>query len=274
MTWADDEGFYEPSENVLREREEQYQMSLMIENAQNIARDEDWRVLLYSKPGTGKTSAIKYLTGKTLVLALDHSTKVLAGLDVDVVTFDRNNPDQAIGNFITDFKAVANNYDNLVIDNISSFEKDWFIERGRKSKNGVGNEIQDYGQWTNYFLRIVTALYSIKGINIYVTAWESQNDITTETGQVVSQYGPLIRESVRDTLLGLTDVVGRVVINPKTSGRGVILEGNDGIFAKNRLDNRKISPIEALFNFKVGDVDVQAPQVPEQSSESSEDGIK
>lgn len=246
-----------------------------IENAKNASRDEDWRILIYSKPGVGKTSSIRYLPGKTLVLAMDHSTKVLAGLDIDVVTFDRNNPDKAIGDFITDFKGVASNYDNLVIDNISSFEKDWFIERGRKSKNGVGNEIQDYGQWTNYFLRVITALYSFKGVNILVTAWESQHDITTETGQVVSQYSPLIRDSVRDTLLGLTDIVGRVLVNPKTSGRGVILEGNDGIYAKNRIDNRKSAAIEELFNFELGgDGDVQTPQVSEQSSEPSEDGAK
>lgn len=64
-----------------------------------------------------------------------------------------------------------------------------------------------------------------------------------------SQYAPQIRKSVRDGLLGMADVVGRVVINPKTGGRGVILQGNDGIFAKNRLDNRTSAPIEELYSF-------------------------
>lgn len=228
-------------------------MSLEINNATEIKKNQDWRILIYSKPGQGKTSAIKNLKGKTLVLDLDHSSKVLAGTDVDIITFDRNNPDQAITEFITGFSKISDQYDNLVVDNISAFEKDWFIERGKKSKNGVGNEIQDYGQWTNYFLRIMTAIYGIKNINILVTAWETQQQITTETGQNINQYAPLIRESVRDTLLGLTDIVGRVVVNPKTSGRGAILEGNDGIYAKNRLDARTSVAIEDLFN--IGEAD-------------------
>lgn len=227
-----------------------------ITKAKDMKKDQDWRILLYSKPGVGKTSAVKQLNGKTLVLDLDHSSKVLAGEDIDVILFDRNNPDAAITDFIKEFSKIAEQYENLVIDNISAFEKDWFIERGKRSKNGVGNEIQDYGQWTNYFLRIMTAIYGIKGVNILVTAWETQQQITTETGQTVNQYAPLIRDTVRDTLLGLTDIVGRVVINPKTSGRGAILEGNDGIYAKNRLDERKSVAIEELFN--IGDSNVPA----------------
>lgn len=137
----------------------------------------------------------------------------------------------------------------MVIDNISSLEKDWFVEKGRASHNGISNELQDYSQWTNYFARIMIVAYSLDNINILTTAWETQNDVTTETGQTFSQYAPQIRKSVRDGLLGMADVVGRVVINPKTGGRGVILQGNDGIFAKNRLDDRTSAPIEELYSF-------------------------
>jgi phage nucleotide-binding protein len=140
-------------------------------------------------------------------------------------------------------------YDNLVIDNVSAFEKDWFVEMGRHSKNGIGNELQDYSRWTNYFARIMTMIFMDAPVNVLVTAWENTRDVTSETGQSFSQYAPAIRDSVRDGLLGLTDVVGRVVVNPKTDGRGVILEGTDAIFAKNRLDNRKLVPINELFNF-------------------------
>ena len=221
-----------------------------IKHASAIDRTKNWRVLIYGKPGVGKTSAIRNLRGKTLVLDLDDSSKVLAGApNIDVQPFDRSKPSEEWKEFLTDLKGRVQGYDNLVIDNVSAFEKDWFVEMGRQSKNGIGNELQDYSRWTNYFTRIMTMIFMDAPVNVLVTAWENTRDVTSETGQSFSQYAPAIRDSVRDGLLGLTDVVGRVVVNPKTDGRGVILEGTDAIFAKNRLDNRKLVPIKELFKF-------------------------
>ena len=221
-----------------------------IKHASSIDRTKNWRVLIYGKPGVGKTSAIRNLDGKTLVLDLDDSSKVLSGAaNIDVQPFDRSKPSEEWKEFLTDLKGRVQGYDNLVIDNVSAFEKDWFVEMGRHSKNGIGNELQDYSRWTNYFARTMTMIFMDAPVNVLVTAWENTRDITSETGQSFSQYAPAIRDSVRDGLLGLTDVVGRVVVNPKTDGRGVILEGTDAIFAKNRLDNRKLVPIKELFKF-------------------------
>lgn len=221
-----------------------------IKHASSIDRTKNWRVLIYGKPGVGKTSAIRNLDGKTLVLDLDDSSKVLSGAtNIDVQPFDRSKPSEEWKEFLKNLAERVSGYDNLVIDNVSAFEKDWFVERGRASKNGIGNEIQDYGQWTNYFARIMTMIFMDAPVNVLVTAWENTRDITSETGQQFSQYAPAIRDSVRDGLLGLTDVVGRVMVNPKTGGRGVILEESDAIFAKNRLDDRKSCAIEDLFKF-------------------------
>jgi phage nucleotide-binding protein len=86
-------------------------------------------------------------------------------------------------------------------------------------------------------------------INVFLTAWEDTNEITHESGQIITQYVPQIRKQVLNQLLGLTDVVGRIKINEKTGNRGVILQGNDGVYAKNRLDERVACPIEELFLF-------------------------
>lgn len=243
---------------------------MQIKKATDLKRNKDWRIMVYAKPGTGKTSLVQYLKGKTLVLDMDDSSKVLAGLqNVDVISFDRVHPDEFITEFLKEASQLIKDYDNLVIDNISSFEKDWFVERGRSSKNGISNEIQDYSQWTNYFARIMTTIYLLKNINILVTAWENQREITTERGQMFNQYAPQIRDSVRDNLMGLTDIVGRMIINPDTGNRGIILEGNDAVYAKNRLDQRKATPAEELFLIG-GESDVSAQTVSKQTSDGKQ----
>lgn len=207
---------------------------------------DDWRILVYGKTGAGKTSAAGILTGKTYVLGFTKSYKVLAGKFEQGWQIDARKPMEDLDEWARQFDPTQ--YDNLVLDDISNFERIWFQERGRESKNGISNELQHYSQWTNYFLRFIEWIFDMP-LNVYITAWETDHTITAPTGQQFTQYGPDMRDSVRNVAMGLCDIVGRLIVKPDTGERGVILEGNDGVFAKNRLDQRKGCKVEDLFNF-------------------------
>ncbi|GKT04397.1 AAA family ATPase [Furfurilactobacillus entadae] len=236
---------------------------MITQSTNDIAKAASWKMILYAKAGQGKTTSLRHLPGKTLLLDLDNSSKVLSKIapNVDLYKFadgtktgrpfDREHPIEDLNSFLADpdVKASGKKYDNLVIDNVSSLEKDWFVEMGRKSHNGISNEIQDYSQWTNYFARVVTTIYMIPNINILITAWEQRIENELESGQTFSQYAPDIRLKSLNGFLGLADVVARLIVNPKTGNRGVMLEGNNTVYAKNRLDDRKVAPIAELYKF-------------------------
>ena len=63
--------------------------------------------------------------------------------------------------------------------------------------------------------RLISAIYQ-SDMNILVTAWDRKREITSETGQSFTQFVPDIRDNVINTFMGLTDIVARMIINPKT----------------------------------------------------------
>lgn len=68
---------------------------MITKSAMSFRKDKDWKMILYAKAGQGKTTSIKYLKGKTLVLDLDNSFKVLEGVsdNIQQYRFDNGTPE-------------------------------------------------------------------------------------------------------------------------------------------------------------------------------------
>ena len=80
--------------------------------------------LIYSSPGMGKTTSFKFLPGKTLVLDIDRTSKVLRGLEnIDILEVSNISTWKDWQDVILELeKSYKGKYDNICVDNISELE--------------------------------------------------------------------------------------------------------------------------------------------------------
>lgn len=227
---------------------------MKIKNGSEIRRDEQFTALIYGKPGSGKTSTVRVLKGKTLILDIDGTSQVLSGLDnVDVVEFEQKDPREMLTEFYGYAKANVENYQNVFIDNISYYQKLWLKNAGLKNAKNEGMpRMQDYAIFDNHILDIVQAFKELP-VNVIFTAWETQRQINDSTGmQTFNQFYPDLRDKALNSVMGTIPVVARITSYKDENGethRGAIFEETIEVYAKNQLDNRKSCPISEVWNF-------------------------
>ncbi|RBS43372.1 phage nucleotide-binding protein [Enterococcus faecium] len=73
--------------------------------------------------------------------------------------------------------------------------------------------------------------------NLIWTAWEEIDLWTDSDGSSYNIALPQINRKIRNNILGLCDVVGRLMVK-EDDERGFILQATDSTYAKNQLDNR------------------------------------
>ncbi|MED3087432.1 AAA family ATPase [Bacillus toyonensis] len=207
-----------------------------ITNGADITKSKKANIIIYSKPGNGKTTVAGLLPGKTLVLDIDGTSQVLSGYNnVDVAKIDGENPHDSILQFYTLAKSNIGKYDNVFIDNLTHYQKLWLLKKAEKTKSGMP-ELKDYALLDNHLLKIVETFNALDA-NVMFTAWETTRTITHDDGQQYTQFIPDIRDKIVNHIMGIVHVVGQLV--KKADGtRGFVLEGNQSVFAKNHLDTR------------------------------------
>lgn len=205
-------------------------------NAAEIDKFDNWTAIIYSQPGFGKTSMVKSLVGRTIVLSVDGMYHVLSGLsNVDILTMDSTRPNEELANFYRYLLNNLENIDNIVVDNMTTFQKYWLNAVGKTTKNGMP-ERRDYGIIARVLFDFVASLKALKK-NVLIFAHQKTEEITLEGGGVYTEFQPDIR--ALDAIMGIVPIVGRLVIvtnqDTQKKERIIVLQPTQSTRAKDQL---------------------------------------
>lgn len=195
-------------------------------------------VLLYGESGSGKTSSLKTLPGKTLILDIEGGTAVLRGSDVDVVI---------VPNDLSGLKDVVDElclqekpaYQNVCLDSLTELQTCMLVRMAEASKTSAPT-LQDYGVVSFKMRDYARRLRDLreKGVNVVVTALQTPLEIEQNEENVKTCMYPLVLKKLAPELCGLFDIVAHMEVSTKTGHVGerfFRLDGDDKVIAKNRL---------------------------------------
>ena len=200
--------------------------------------------LIYGTPGMGKTTLLGRLPGRTLIVDIDRGTSVLAGCEnVDVVRVSEDLHE------LKELMAMLKNnceYQNIALDSISELERAMLAFFGRIGNN---NGVPDQPSYLRTDYKIIDWCRQFRELpcNVFFTAWEKLKEVISSSGEKYTQAAPMLRKENSDTLCGLCDVVGRIVINPKDGERYIWLDSSQNVVAKDRLHKRRYCKFNELM---------------------------
>ena len=205
-------------------------------SAKNIRRFDHWTVLIYSEPGKGKTTIVKSLKGRTVLFSSDGMYQVLEQLDgLTVLEMDSEKPIEELGDFYRFLRKNVDEIDNIVFDNLSTFQKMWLNSMATETQSGMP-QLKDYAVLDRVLFDFVASLKKLKK-NVLLLAHEKKEEITMESGRTYTQVMPDVRNL--NAIMGIVPLVGRLVIvkNPDTEKqeRTIVLQPTQSTRAKDQL---------------------------------------
>ncbi|MEG1619860.1 MAG: AAA family ATPase [Eubacterium sp.] len=192
--------------------------------------------LIYAAPGMGKTTALGYLPGKTLILDIDHSSDVLAGNEnIDIVYIDNN-----LMNFNPVLQELegGHTYDNICVDNLSELEKCMLTEYGKQGKNDGAPELIHYNRTNFKIVDYVRRFRALPGNTVF-TAWEEMSEITYPSGEKYTRFVPMLGKKTKDGVCGLCNMVAHLEYGKESSQTA---------YAKDQVYKRKYCEIGGLIS--------------------------
>lgn len=230
-------------------------MTLKITKATELQND-NVTFLLYANPGVGKTSSIKHMPGRKLVVDIDKSSSVLKGEEnIDVLEINTHDIWNQWMDAIKYMQANAEEYDIIVIDNISELFRSVLTQLGREGNNNRVPGMDAYQRTDFVLMDSFRALKSLKKTLVF-TAWETTDQYHSDDGQMFTRAMPEIRKPILNNFMGLCDVVARLVVAKDKEGserRGFVLQPTKTVYAKNRLSKSGGCKVEDLYNSTVVD---------------------
>ena len=234
----------------------------MIKLSEAVKEKRPVTCLIYCAPGVGKSTFLGIIgeqsKGNTLVLDIDRTfiptmskNEVVHDFDrIEVWEVDNVNTWDDWEAKLKELKQMKEDgkldYENICVDNLSELERCILSDLGSKGKNKGVPAQADY-QYMQF--KLVNTLRFLKslGCNIYLTAWEINEQFQNPDGSYYTRLYPRVSAKIVDNICGLCDVVGKIRVD-KEGRRGIQLEASQNVYAKNQRDTRKGCLVEDFMD--------------------------